>query len=61
LPDSKPLSDNVVDDRLKAALAVLGEAPGATVQGDTALSVARHALTIISLGLIKAGMKMHET
>jgi len=31
----KPLSDNEIDDRLKAARAVLGEEHGATGPGDT--------------------------
>jgi hypothetical protein len=62
LPDSKPLSDNAADDLLKAARAVLGEAPGATTQADTALTAARNALTLLSLALIKAGVKQqHET
>ncbi|WP_156041730.1 hypothetical protein [Bradyrhizobium sp. URHD0069] len=55
------MSDNEADDRLKAARAVLGEASGKTVQADTALSAARNALTLISLGLIKAGLKQPET
>jgi hypothetical protein len=29
--DNRPLSDNEADDRLKAALNALGEAPGVTV------------------------------
>jgi hypothetical protein len=57
LSDSRPLSDNEADDRLKAARAALGEAPGATQQADTALAAARNALALISLGLIKAGLK----
>jgi hypothetical protein len=56
-PDTKPLSDNQADDRLKAALEVLGEAPGITVAGDTALKAARKALALLSLGLVAASAK----
>ena len=45
------------DDRLKAALDALGEAPGVTVAADTALAAARKALSLLSLGLIAAGVK----
>src|SRR5947207_2606014 len=55
--DNRPLSDNEADDRLKAALNVLGEAPGVTVAADTALAAARKALSLLSLGLIAAGVK----
>jgi hypothetical protein len=60
MPDTKPLSDNEVDDRLKAALAELGEAPGATVRADTALEAARKMLSLISMGLITAGVKAEQ-
>jgi hypothetical protein len=53
----KPLSDNEIDDRLKAARALLGEEHGATVAGETALKAARKALELLSLGLIAAGLK----
>jgi hypothetical protein len=53
----KPLSDNEIDDRLKAARAVLGEEHAATVPGETALAAARKALELLSLGLIGAGLK----
>src|ERR1700748_1943619 len=53
----RPLSDNEADDRLKAALKALGEAPGVTVAADTALAAARKALSLLSLGLIAAGVK----
>jgi hypothetical protein len=53
----KALSDNEIDDRLKAARAVLGEEHGATVPGETALAAARKTLELISLGLIAAGLK----
>ena len=53
--DNRPLSDNEVEDRLKAALNALGEAPG--VAADTALAAARKALSLLSLGLIAAGVK----
>ncbi|MHC2334487.1 hypothetical protein [Bradyrhizobium sp. USDA 4454] len=61
MPDNQPLSDNAVDDRLKAALEVLGSAPGATTAGDTAISAARKALALLSLGLIGAGVKREDT
>jgi hypothetical protein len=61
LPDSKPLSDNEADDLLKAARAALGEAKGESIAADTALTTARNALTLISLGLIKSGLKRPET
>jgi len=53
----KPLSDNEIDDRLKAARAVLGEEHGAAVPGETALTAARKALELLSIGLIAAGLK----
>ena len=53
----KPLSDNEIDDRLKAARAVLGEEHGATGPGNTALAAARKALELLSIGLIAAGLK----
>ena len=57
MADHRPLSENEADDRLKAALNALGEAPGVTVAADTALTAARRALSLISLGLIAAGVK----
>ena len=54
---NRPLSDNEADDRLKAALNALGEARGVTVAADTALTAARKALSLLSLGLIAAGVK----
>ena len=57
MADNRPLSDNEADDRLKAALNALGEAPGVTVAADTALAAARKALSLLSLGLIAAGVK----
>ena len=56
----KTLSDNEIDDRLKAARAVLGEEHGATVPGETALAAARKALELLSLGLIAAGLKQPD-
>ena len=55
--DNKPLSDNEADDRLKAALAALGEAPGASTIADAALETARRALSLLSIGLIAASAK----
>jgi hypothetical protein len=59
MADNRPLSDNEADDRLKATLNALGEAPGVTVaaDADTALAAARKALSLLSLGLIAAGVK----
>jgi hypothetical protein len=57
MADNRPLSDNEADDRLKAALNALGDAPGITVAADTALAAARKALSLLSLGLIAAGVK----
>lgn len=54
---TKPLSDNEADDLLKAARDVLGEALGQTAHANTALKTARDALTMLSLGLIKAGLR----
>jgi hypothetical protein len=57
MADNRPLSDNEADDRLKAALNALGEAPGVTVAADTALAAARKALSLLSLGLIAASVR----
>jgi hypothetical protein len=57
MADNRPLSENEADDRLKAALNALGEAPRVTVAADTALNAARRALSLISLGLIPTGVK----
>ncbi len=57
MTDNRPLSENEADDRLKAALNALGEAPGLSVAADTALAAARKALSLISLGLIAAGVQ----
>lgn len=60
MPDTKPLSDNEADDRLKAALGALGEAPGATVRADTALQAARKVLALLSMGLITASVRAEQ-
>jgi hypothetical protein len=52
MADDKPLIDNDADDRLKAALEVLGTAPGRTVAAKTALQTARRALSILSWSLV---------
>jgi hypothetical protein len=57
MTDDKALSDNQVDDRLKAAHDALGDAPGATLRGDTALTAARKMLALLSLGLITASVR----
>ena len=51
MADNRPLSENEADDRLKAALNALGEAPGVTVAADTALAAARKALSLIRWAL----------
>lgn len=56
----KPLSDNEIDDRLKAARALLGEEHAAAVPGETAVAAARKALELLSLGLIAAGLKQPD-
>jgi len=58
--NESPLSDNHVDDRLKAALAALGDAPGETVEGNCALKAARKALSMLSLALIMAGERRRK-
>lgn len=60
MADEFPISDNQVDDRLRAARAALGEAPGSTVAGDTAITAARKALALLSLGLIAAGISRSD-
>ena len=55
--DDKPLSDNQAHDRIKAAEDVLGDAPGASIQADTALGAARKALRLIAMALVRAGVK----
>jgi len=55
MADNRPLSDNEADDRLKAALNALGEAPGITVAADTALAAARKALSLLYLGPYSGG------
>jgi hypothetical protein len=42
----KTLSDNEIDNRLKAARTLLGEEHAATVAGETALATARKALEL---------------
>lgn len=46
------LSDNIIDDRLRAALEALGTEPGETVPGNAALTAARKALSMLSLALL---------
>jgi hypothetical protein len=60
MPDEKPLSDTQAGDRIQAALAVLGTAPGRTTAADTALEAARRALRLLSFGLIAAGEKRDQ-
>jgi hypothetical protein len=51
------ISDSEIDDRLKGAILLLGEEPGRTVAGNTALKAARNGLALLSFGLIAAGEK----
>lgn len=60
MADDKPLSDNEAGDRLFKAEEALGLATGSTVQADTALTAARHALRLIKLGLVAAGVKRED-
>lgn len=57
MSDEKPLSENEVDDRLKAALKVLGTAPGATNEANFIITAARKALWLYSLTLIQKAVK----
>ena len=55
MADDKPISDDEIWERLARARDVLGEEPGATVAGNTALEEARKALAILTVGLVAAG------
>lgn len=55
MPDK--LSDNEIDDRLHAALEVIGDAKGETVRGNTTLDAARQALSLLKFGLLYAAFK----
>ncbi len=57
----RALSENEADDRLKAALAALGTEPGATIPADTALQAARKALALLSLALIRCGVRRDQS
>jgi hypothetical protein len=57
----KPLTDNQVDDLLKAAREILGHGRGETTAGNTALVTARGAMMLLSHGLIAAGLKRLST
>lgn len=48
------LSNNAISDRLTAARELLGEEPGATIEGNTALETARRALALLNMGLVAA-------
>ena len=56
----KPLTDNQAHDALYAARQALGEAPGATVHGNTALEAARKALTMLAFGVLVAGERAEK-
>ena len=51
------ISDNEIDNRLKAARTLLGDEPGETVEGNTAIVAVRRALDMLGFGLIAAGVK----
>ena len=51
----KPLSDNQAYEALTAARAALGEEPGETVHGDTALKAARLMLKRMADAVLAAG------
>jgi hypothetical protein len=55
MADDKPLNDTQVHERLHTALMLLGNAPGMTKHGDTALRSARHALVLLQMGVVAAG------
>jgi hypothetical protein len=48
------LNDEQVWNRLHAASEALGQAKGATVAGDTALTAARRALVLLQMGVLKS-------
>jgi hypothetical protein len=57
----RTLTDDEAADRLARASAALGDEPGETVAGDTALQAARRAVTLIMLGLEQASEQGSET
>ena len=50
----RPISDKEAHELLTAAREALGLAAGATVHGDAALTAARKALMLLTLGLVMA-------
>lgn len=54
MPDDKPLSDIEIDDLLTEARDLLGDRPGETMRGSTAISAARTALIAFRFGLLEA-------
>ena len=52
MADEKPLTDTEVHDRLVVAAQALGDAPGSTTHGDTAIQAARRALAMLQVGLV---------
>lgn len=53
----EPLSDRDVVERLTRARHALGEAAGASTEGDTALSSARTALAMLHAALVRIIVK----
>lgn len=58
---SGSLSDNEIDDRLYTALEKLGDEPGDTIRGNTAIETARQALACLRLGLLWSMEKGEDT
>jgi hypothetical protein len=56
---SRPLSDNEAHDRLTAAREALGNEPGQTAAGDTALEAARKALRLLAIALLASEREIH--
>lgn len=48
-----PISDDEVHRRLHAAREALGDEPGATVHGNTALAASRKALTLFQIAVLR--------
>jgi hypothetical protein len=55
------LSDNHIDDRLHAAIEMIGSDEGETVRGNTALIAARQSLTLLKEGLLIAAEETRIT
>lgn len=58
--DHQPLTDTQACDRLQQAQDALGDAPGLSIPGNTALEAARKVLKLLTLGLIAAGERRDQ-